>query len=105
MCLQQPAFHQGRASTPVDYRMYNSENSLGQHISVHGLSQTDGLAKPTHDPAMRWLPPSWLPTAGDWMKARHSSQLNKLFDQAAGYDSSYIGKWHVSHEVLVAPWL
>jgi len=30
----------------------------GQYPSLHGVTKTDGLAKPHNDPAMRWLDPA-----------------------------------------------
>ena len=59
----------------------------GQYPYVHGLTQTDGLAKTATDSAMRWLRPGSVPTLGNWFRA-------------AGYDSTYIGKWHISHADL-----
>src|SRR5690242_4458717 len=41
----------------------------GQYPSLHGVSQTDGTAKRTTDPAMSWLDPSSVPTLGDWFRA------------------------------------
>ena len=62
----------------------------GQFPSLHGLTSTDGLAKTATDPAMTWLDPATVPTLGDWFRA-------------AGYDTYYRGKWHISHADLVAP--
>ena len=56
----------------------------GQYPDVHGVSQTDGLGKLADDARMRWLRPGEVPTMGDWFRA-------------AGYDTHYDGKWHVSH--------
>ncbi|MEM7143247.1 MAG: sulfatase-like hydrolase/transferase [Actinomycetota bacterium] len=56
----------------------------GHYPAVHGVHQTDGLAKRATDSRMRWLRPDEVPTMGDWLRA-------------AGYDTHYIGKWHVSH--------
>jgi len=56
----------------------------GQYPDVHGVSQTDGLGKTASDTRMRWLRPDEVPTMGDWFRA-------------AGYDTHYDGKWHVSH--------
>ena len=41
----------------------------GQYPSLHGVSQTDGLAVAADDPAMRWLDPDEVPTLGDWFRA------------------------------------
>ncbi len=62
----------------------------GQYPSLHGVTSTDGLAKTADDPAMRWLDPDSVPTLGDWFRA-------------AGYDTHYRGKWHVSHADLLIP--
>ncbi len=62
----------------------------GQYPSLHGVSQTDGAAKKADDPAMHWLDPSSVPTLGDWFRA-------------AGYETHYRGKWHVSHADLLIP--
>lgn len=60
----------------------------GQHITLHGVSQTTGLAKMEDDPKIQWLVPGWVPTIGDYFRA-------------GGYDSSYIGKWHLSFEDIL----
>lgn len=62
----------------------------GQYPSLHGVSQTDGVAKPHNDPAMRWLDPAAVPTLGDWFRA-------------GGYETHYRGKWHISHADLPVP--
>ena len=62
----------------------------GQYPDVHGVTQTDGLGKDADDTAMRWLPPGSVPTLGNWFRA-------------AGYDTYYEGKWHVSHADLHDP--
>jgi arylsulfatase A-like enzyme len=62
----------------------------GQYPSLHGVTQTDGIAKSAHDPGMRWLDPDAVPTMGDWFRA-------------AGYHTHYRGKWHVSHANLAIP--
>ena len=36
---------------------------------------------------LRWLPPGEVPTLGHWFRA-------------AGYDTHYDGKWHISHADL-----
>lgn len=59
----------------------------GQYPTLHGVSQTDGLAKSAFDPAMVWLDPDTVPTMGDWFRA-------------AGYRTEYRGKWHISHADL-----
>jgi arylsulfatase A-like enzyme/putative intracellular protease/amidase len=59
----------------------------GQYPDVHGVTQTDGLGKDASDSRMRWLPPGEVPTLGNWFRA-------------AGYDTHYDGKWHISHADL-----
>lgn len=62
----------------------------GQYPDVHGVTQTDGLGKLAGDTRMRWLPAGEVPTAGHWLRA-------------AGYDTHYDGKWHLSHADLTDP--
>lgn len=62
----------------------------GQYPSLHGVSQTDGVAKSSTDPGMRWLQPDGVPTLGDWFRA-------------GGYDAHYRGKWHITHADLPVP--
>ncbi|MCC5952433.1 MAG: sulfatase-like hydrolase/transferase [Acidimicrobiia bacterium] len=62
----------------------------GHYPDVHGLSQTNGLGKADDDSRMRWLRPGEVPTVGH-------------FFRAAGYDTHYDGKWHVTHADLVDP--
>src|SRR5262245_11167923 len=49
----------------------------GQYASLHGVADTDGLAKQATDPAMHFLDPDTVPTMGDW--------------------------WHISHPDLIIP--
>ena len=60
----------------------------GQYPDVHGVTQTDGLGKTHSDTRMRWLRPDEVPTMGHWFRA-------------AGYDTHYDGKWHVTHADLM----
>ncbi len=60
----------------------------GQYPDVHGVSQTNGLGKMEDDSRMRWLRPGEVPTLGNWFRA-------------AGYDTKYVGKWHMTHADLV----
>lgn len=53
----------------------------GQYPSLHGVTQVDGLFK--SDTEVQFLDPDGVPTLGDWFRA-------------AGYDTYYFGKWHVS---------
>jgi arylsulfatase A-like enzyme len=62
----------------------------GQYPDVHGVTQTDGLGKLAGDSRMRWLRVGEVPTLGHWFRA-------------AGYDTHYDGKWHLSHADLTDP--
>ena len=62
----------------------------GQYPSLHGGTNTDGMAKKANDPSMGWLDPNSVPTLGDWFRA-------------GGYETHYRGKWHVSHADLSIP--
>lgn len=62
----------------------------GQYPDVHGVTQTDGLAKMANDSRMRWLRPGEVPTLGNWFRA-------------GGYDTHYDGKWHITHADLMDP--
>jgi arylsulfatase A-like enzyme len=62
----------------------------GQYASLHGVADTDGLAKQATDPGMHFLDPDTVPTMGDWFRA-------------AGYRTHYRGKWHISHPDLIIP--
>src|SRR6266699_2188527 len=61
----------------------------GQYPSLHGVTQTDGLAKSADGDDMFWLGPDTVPTLGDWFRA-------------GGYRTYYKGKWHASHAHLDA---
>ena len=62
----------------------------GQYPSLHGVTDTDGMAKQASDPGMTWLDPNSVPTMGDWFRA-------------GGYQTHYRGKWHISHADLLIP--
>lgn len=62
----------------------------GQYPDLHGVTQTDGIGKVYDDSRMRWLRPFEVPTLGNWFRA-------------AGYDTHYDGKWHISHADLTDP--
>lgn len=62
----------------------------GQYPSLHGVTQTDGIGKTTWDPGMFWLDPDMVPTLGDYFRA-------------AGYQTHYRGKWHISFEDIEIP--
>uniref|UniRef100_A0A5Q5CC48 Sulfatase n=1 Tax=Mycobacterium sp. (strain JLS) TaxID=164757 RepID=A0A5Q5CC48_MYCSJ len=62
----------------------------GQYPDLHGVTQTDGIGKTYGDSRMRWLRPGEVPTLGNWFRA-------------AGYDTHYDGKWHISHADVTDP--
>ena len=62
----------------------------GHYPDLHGVTQTDGIGKEASDSRMRWLRPGEVPTIGHWFKA-------------AGYDTHYDGKWHITHADLINP--
>lgn len=62
----------------------------GQYPSLHGVTQTTGMAKGAIEPDTFWLDPRTVPTMGSWFRA-------------AGYDTYYKGKWHVSEADLLEP--
>ncbi|BBH23784.1 sulfatase [Paenibacillus baekrokdamisoli] len=62
----------------------------GQYPSLHGVSQTNGIAKETFDSDMFWLGRNTVPTVGNYFRE-------------AGYQTYYKGKWHISYEDIVVP--
>ncbi|WP_099037300.1 sulfatase-like hydrolase/transferase [Mycobacterium neglectum] len=62
----------------------------GQYPDLHGVTQTDGIGKVFNDSRMRWLRQGEVPTLGNWFRA-------------AGYDTHYDGKWHITHADLTDP--
>ena len=62
----------------------------GHYPDLHGVTQTDGIGKVFDDSRMRWLRRGEVPTLGNWFRA-------------AGYDTHYDGKWHISHADLTDP--
>lgn len=62
----------------------------GQYPSLHGVSQTTGAAKGPFEPDMFWLDPNSVPTMGDYFRA-------------AGYQTYYKGKWHISEADILLP--
>ncbi|CAJ1581958.1 sulfatase-like hydrolase/transferase [[Mycobacterium] wendilense] len=62
----------------------------GQYPDLHGVTQTDGLGKRYDDSRLRWLRRGEVPTLGNWFRA-------------AGYDTYYEGKWHISHADIEDP--
>ena len=80
-----------RRHYPMSAACAPSRTSLltGQYPSLHGVTQTDGIAKSADGDDMFWLAPDSVPTLGDWFRA-------------GGYRTFYKGKWHVSHPYLDA---
>ena len=62
----------------------------GQYPDLHGVTQTDGIGKAHDDSRLRWLRRGEVPTLGNWFRA-------------AGYDTHYDGKWHITHADLDRP--
>ncbi|ETF03983.1 sulfatase [Advenella kashmirensis W13003] len=62
----------------------------GQYPSLHGVTQTSGMAKQWYDPNMFYLDPNSVPTMGDYFRA-------------GGYRTFYRGKWHLSHPDIILP--
>jgi len=62
----------------------------GQYPSLHGVTQTSGMAKEWYDPNMFYLDPNTVPTMGDYFRA-------------GGYRTFYRGKWHLSHPDIILP--
>ncbi|MBP1991576.1 arylsulfatase A-like enzyme [Paenibacillus eucommiae] len=62
----------------------------GHYPSLHGVSQTDGIAKQAFDSDMFWLGRNTVPTVGNYFRE-------------AGYQTYYKGKWHISNENIVIP--
>lgn len=62
----------------------------GHYPSLHGVTQTNGIAKEAFDSDMFWLPPNTVPTMGNYFRE-------------AGYQTYYKGKWHISYEDILVP--
>ncbi|WMT43006.1 sulfatase-like hydrolase/transferase [Paenibacillus sp. D2_2] len=62
----------------------------GHYPSLHGVTQTNGVAKSAFDADMFWLDRNTVPTMGDYFRE-------------AGYQTFYKGKWHVSDEDIIVP--
>lgn len=62
----------------------------GQYPSLHGVSQTSGLAKGDFDADMFWLDRSTVPTIGDYLVT-------------GGYKTFWKGKWHASQADILIP--
>lgn len=62
----------------------------GQYPSLHGVSQTAGIAKGDFEADMFWLDKSTVPTIGDYLRT-------------AGYETFWKGKWHASQADILIP--
>ncbi|MGB3100652.1 MAG: sulfatase-like hydrolase/transferase [Psychrobacillus psychrotolerans] len=62
----------------------------GQYPSLHGVTQTTGVAKGAFDPDVFWLDHSTVPTLGEYFRT-------------AGYQTYWKGKWHLSDEDILIP--
>ncbi len=62
----------------------------GQYPSLHGVSQTAGVAKGDFEADMFWLDKSTVPTIGDYLLT-------------AGYKTFWKGKWHASQADILIP--
>jgi len=62
----------------------------GQYPSLHGVTQTTGLAKSSQDPGTFWLDPDTVPTLGDYFRQ-------------GGYRTFWKGKWHIADLDLIVP--
>jgi arylsulfatase A-like enzyme len=62
----------------------------GQYPSLHGVTQTSGAAKSAVEEDLYWLDPTGVPTMGHYFRA-------------AGYETYYKGKWHISDADLYEP--
>ncbi|MCQ6276786.1 sulfatase-like hydrolase/transferase [Bacillus sp. V3B] len=62
----------------------------GQYPSLHGVTQTTGVAKGPFDPDVFWLDPNTVPTIGNYFRT-------------AGYQTYWKGKWHASDEDILIP--
>lgn len=62
----------------------------GQYPSLHGVTQTTGVAKGAFDSNVFWLDENTVPTLGNYFRT-------------AGYRTFWKGKWHVSDEDILIP--
>ncbi|ADC50065.1 sulfatase [Alkalihalophilus pseudofirmus OF4] len=62
----------------------------GQYPSLHGVTQTTGVAKGAFDPDVFWLDANTVPTMGHYFRT-------------AGYETFWKGKWHASDEDIFIP--
>jgi len=73
------------ACQPARTSMYT-----GQYPSLHGVAQTSGSAKAGVEKDLYWLQPRSVPTLGNWFRA-------------AGYETHWKGKWHITDVDLYQP--
>lgn len=62
----------------------------GHYPSLHGVSQTVGIAKESFDSDVHWLDKNTVPTMGDYFRE-------------AGYQTHYKGKWHITNADIIVP--
>ena len=62
----------------------------GQYPSLHGVTQTSGLAKKAYDPDVFWLDENTVPVMSEYFEKN-------------GYNTFYKGKWHVSDADIIIP--
>jgi len=62
----------------------------GHYPSLHRVTQTSGPGKGPFGDGIFWLDPNTVPTIGDYF-------------EAAGYQTFYKGKWHISHPDILIP--
>lgn len=62
----------------------------GQYPTLHGVSNTEGIAKSSSEQNMFWLHENTVPTMGNYFRE-------------ADYNTIYKGKWHISNSDLRTP--
>ena len=62
----------------------------GEYPSLHGVSQTAGIAKSSFDADVFWLDKNTVPTLGKYL-------------EKSNYKTFYKGKWHVSEADIIIP--
>ena len=62
----------------------------GQYPTLHGVTQTGGIAKSSSDPEITWLDSNTIPTMGQYF-------------EKSGYKTWYKGKWHISEADIRIP--
>ena len=61
-----------------------------QYPTLHGVSQTEGIAKPPESPQVFWLDPGTVPTLGNYFRQ-------------GGYKTIWKGKWHITNTDIFKP--